>query len=230
MLSPASTGLLPASYSRRRRSRPNVALMDSVNSTAGYREVLDVEIPPGAHHQHQLGSASPRRSPTHKKKLYSFHGSDSENDENDEGRINNTRKNRPCPYEEGYEDVLPKPPPLSDFLVNDRNYQSYLIEGRNRGALAYRGLRGRGVLESNGRSWYSEPAFLAKFCAGWSFVGMSFLVSRRVFKIFYMQKKRLVNVTSTVWNTDIRCLDDGVTTTLHQRHVAQSKNIRRRHV
>lgn len=53
----------------------------------------------------------------------------------------------------------------------------YLIGGK-RGA-AFRGLRGNGVLvsEESSRSWYSEPVFLAKLCAGASFVGMVFLVS-----------------------------------------------------
>jgi hypothetical protein len=143
--------------------------MTSSNST--YQEIMDVEILPG-HPSHH--NPSPRRGSS--KIMYSNAGSDSENDENDEHRINHSRINsRPCPYEEGYEDVLPKPPPLSDFLVNDRNYQSYLMGGRR--GNAYRGLRGRGVLEVNGKSWYSEPAFLAKLCAGWSFVGMVFLVS-----------------------------------------------------
>jgi hypothetical protein len=170
MQSPASTGLLPASYSRRRRNR-NESPMEKNSS---YQEIMDVEIPPG--HQH---GASPRvRSPIHKKPIYKATSSDSENDENDEHRINHTRMNRACPYEEGYEDVLPKPPPLSDFLVNDRNYQSYLVGGRSR--YAYRGLKGKGVLESNGTSWYTERAFLVKLCAGWSFVGMVFLVSNAV--------------------------------------------------
>lgn len=161
--SPASTGLLPASYSRRRRARPNDASDPSSSANSTYQEVMDVEIPIGA------------LSPSHAtKKKYSF--DDTENDENDVS-IHNRNYNRPCPYEEGYEDVLPKPPPLSDFLVNDRNYQSYLIGGRKNGAAAYRGLRGRGMLESGGRSWYSEPAFLARVCAGCSFVGMVFLVS-----------------------------------------------------
>ena len=129
---------------------------------------MDVEIPPGHH-----GSPHQRISP---QKLYKNDKSSfDENDENDEHCINQTRSVRPCPYEEGYEDVLPKPPPLSDFLVNDRNYQSYLLGGR-RGHI-YRGLRGKGVLEINGKSWYNEPAFLGKLCAGWSFVAMVFLVS-----------------------------------------------------
>ena len=132
---------------------------------------MDVEIPPGQNH----GGV---RSPLHKKPIFKATSSDSENDENDEHRINHTRMNRPCSYEEGYEDVLPKPPPLSDFLVNDRNYQSYLVGGRR--GHAYRGLRGKGVLEVGGKSWYNEPAFLARLCAGWSFVGMVFLVSIRL--------------------------------------------------
>ena len=167
MQSPASTGILPASYSRRRRNR-NESPMQTHNST--YQEVMDVEIPPGSSSYNHV--FSPGRSPMHKHVLYKS-GSDSENDENDEHRINHMQ--RPCPYEEGYEDVLPKPPPLSDFLVNDRNYQSYLMGGRR--GHAYKGLRGRGVLEINGKSWYSEPEFLAKLCAGCSFVGMVFLVS-----------------------------------------------------
>ncbi|KAL3784614.1 hypothetical protein HJC23_007070 [Cyclotella cryptica] len=184
MQSPASTGLLPASYSRRRRNRPNESTTES--TTNGYREVSDVEIPHSHHHHSTTGVV---RSPSHKKQMYTAttvvaekdDGSDSsENDENDDRRINHRRSrlhHRPCPYEEGYEDVLPKPPPLSDFLVNDRNYSSYLIGGRGRGgASAYRGLRGKGVLESKERSWYGEPVFLAKFCAGWSLVGMVFLI------------------------------------------------------
>ena len=112
MQSPASTGLLPATYSRRRRNR-NETPPTGTNST--YQEVMDVEIPPGHH-----GSPHQRISP---QKLYKNDKSSfDENDENDEHCINQTRSVRPCPYEEGYEDVLPKPPPLSDFLVNDRNY------------------------------------------------------------------------------------------------------------
>eukprot|EP00956_Cyclotella_meneghiniana_P003551 scaffold4380_cov53-Cyclotella_meneghiniana.AAC.4 len=162
MESPASTGLLPASYSRRRRNPRDAS--SSRNST--YQEVMDVEIPP----ERITHPTTRQPSPTHKRPLYKK--DDDENDENDEHRINNQR---PCPYDEGYEDVLPKPPPLSDFLVNDRNYQSYLLGGRK--GHAYRGLRGKGVLATGGKSWYSEPVFLAKICAGWAFVGMMFLVS-----------------------------------------------------
>ncbi|EED93375.1 predicted protein [Thalassiosira pseudonana CCMP1335] len=160
MQSPASTGLLPATYSRRRRTRPNESLT--------YREIGEAEI------TSVNAASSPRRSTSYSKKHY-----ESDNDdENDDHNLLNNRNanNRMCPYEEGYEDVLPKPPTLTDFLVNDRNYQMYLIGGK-RGA-AFRGLRGNGVLvsEESSRSWYSEPVFLAKLCAGASFVGMVFLI------------------------------------------------------
>ena len=93
-----------------------------------------------------------------------------------------------CAYERGYEDVLDKPPKLSDFLINDHCYQRHLLEGKRS---VYRGIRGggegtrihnSGVSSSvtNGTSSSSSSsssgAFLAKLCAGYSFVAMLFLI------------------------------------------------------
>ncbi len=105
-------------------------------------------------------------------------------DDDDEGRG--------CAYECGYEDVLDKPPKLSDFLINDHCYQRHLLEGK-RGV--YRGIRGGGArmnktgassvasssssssaAKHHGTTSSSGGIFLAKLCAGYSFVGMIFLI------------------------------------------------------
>lgn len=91
----------------------------------------------------------------------------------------------------------------------------YLIGGK-RGA-AFRGLRGNGVLvsEESSRSWYSEPVFLAKLCAGASFVGMVFLVSCyfMLWAALLFRRRRdgmdakrgMSNVNNRLTNTSSRC-------------------------
>lgn len=204
MQSPASSGLLPASYSRRRRNRPNESLGVNGSTTVdnSYNYAVsdtynsyyhNVDQPPPATYEdtggnindasntsHHLGLTS-RRSPS-RQRLYALatytdidnnKSSDDDTSENDENNINYRHNNRTNDaYEQGYEDVLDKPLKLSDFLINDRCYQRYLSEGK-RGS--YRGI-GPGKNSSNSSSSIMDPTFLAKVCAGASFVGMLFLI------------------------------------------------------
>ena len=191
MQSPASSGLLPASYSRRRRNRPNESLANgstTVDNSNNYAvsDTYDsyyhnIDQPPPATYE-DTGGITSRRS-TSRQRLYALanytnidnsnKSSDDDTSENDENNINYRHNNRTNDaYEQGYEDVLDKPLKLSDFLINDRCYQRYLSEGK-RGS--YRGI-GPGKNSSNSSSGIMDPTFLAKVCAGASFVGMLFLI------------------------------------------------------
>jgi len=119
---------------------------------------------------------SPRRSLSGRKPLYTLasyddgkSSDDSENDENDKRRVNV----RMDAYEQGYEDVLDKPLKLSDFLINDRCYQRNLLEGKR---ASYRGIGGKNAKFGSSDKGFMDPSFLAKVCAGSSFVGMLFLI------------------------------------------------------
>jgi hypothetical protein len=111
-----------------------------------------------------------------------------ENDENDH-RINSNNSNRmssmesSCAYyDRGYEDVLDKPPALSDFLINDHCYQRHLLEGKRSVYMGIRGGGSGGIKRNNTGSSVkngtssSSGTFLAKLCAGYSFVAMLFLI------------------------------------------------------
>ena len=182
--SPASTGLLPASYSRRRRTRPNEQVQDDPTTTISATITTTYEDDyedPESNMGVISGNVSPRRSHSFVAKnpvftLETSTSSGDENDENDERRSYNRQHNHhPNDQSDDKEDVLPKPPTLSDFLVNDACYQRYLMEGKR---LKYRGIRGlSGGLADGEKGWYGDPAFLSKLCAGASFVGMTFLVS-----------------------------------------------------
>ncbi|KAL9180239.1 hypothetical protein ACHAXT_008209 [Thalassiosira profunda] len=174
MQSPASSGLLPASYSRRRRTRPNETPSDGSTSQGVGVVASYYHDAPGV--SDNLG-LSPRRSPNGgRRPLYTLSSrgddrssDDSENDENDRRRGNRP----PDAYERGYEDVLDKPLPLSDFLINDQCYERYQLEGKR---ASYRGyLGGKNATISNDKG-FMDPAFLARVCAGCSFVGMLFLI------------------------------------------------------
>ncbi len=112
-----------------------------------------------------------------------------ENDENDQSRGFNRQRSRNTTHSSSHDDVekedekdtMPKPPTLADFLVNDRCYQRYLMEGKR---MKYRGIKGSGSsgLGEGGKGWLNDSALIAKACAGASFVGMIFLVSR----LFYL--------------------------------------------
>lgn len=102
--------------------------------------------------------------------------SDDENDENDQRRNNRldvSSNSDYDSYDDGYEDVLDKPPKLSDFVINDSCYQRYLQEGK-RGK--YKGLRGMNSMDANASKGIMDPTFLAKVCAFSSCVGMLFLI------------------------------------------------------
>lgn len=174
--SPASTGLLPASYSRRRRNNRNgeglseggASYREDESSASTYDNIP--EVGSLGHRQRRGGSPSKPRLQT----IPSSSGDgdipeyDSENDEND-GHRGNEMLN---PY--STEDVMPKPPKLSDFLVDDSSYRRFLVEG-GRGA-KFRGLRARGNYLTDEPSWFLDPSFLSKLCAGLSFVAMLFLI------------------------------------------------------
>jgi len=180
MQSPSSTGLLPASYSRRRRVRTNEA-----QSNAMYEEI------PSAPTMNNGGTnGSPqRRTIQNFTSIYSNDlsssltannkegkSSDDENDENDQRRNNRldvSSNSDYDSYDDGYEDVLDKPPKLSDFVINDSCYQRYLLEGK-RGK--YKGLRGMNSIDANASKGIMDPTFLAKVCAFSSCVGMIFLI------------------------------------------------------
>lgn len=199
MQSPSSSGLLPASYSRRRRNRPN----DSSNSNnAMYEEIPSAPSTPSNYTpQHydisNNGGVGGGRTIQNFTSIYSTDlsiplstsnnninnkggkNSDDENDENDQ-RNNNNNNNRLDlssnsdydSYDDGYEDVLDKPPKLSDFVINDSCYQRYLLEGK-RGK--YKGLKGSATIDGNNKG-IMDPTFLAKVCAISSFIGMLFLI------------------------------------------------------
>lgn len=202
MQSPASSGLLPASYSRRRRNRPNESLANNEGSSTntcigvvvGGGTASSYYPPPTSYgdsnnssggSDNYVGRNSPRRSlsSSSRKPLYtltshndnkSSDDDDSENEENDGRRSNAANDNsRLDAYEEGYEDVLDKPLKLSDFLINDRCYQRHLLEGKRR---TYRGIGGKNSSVSTDNKGFMDPSFLAKVCAGTSFVGMLFLI------------------------------------------------------
>jgi len=180
MQSPASSGLLPASYSRRRRNRPNESLVEvshnnGVSSASYYNRGVEAPTYGDGGGSDGVGR-SPRRSLSGRTPLYTLasyddnkSSDDSENDENDGSRSNA----RGDAYEEGYEDVLDKPLKLSDFLINDRCYQRHLLEGKRR---SYRGIGGRNAPIGSSDMGFMDPSFLAKVSAGASFVGMLFLI------------------------------------------------------
>jgi len=180
MQSPASSGLLPASYSRRRR-RSNEPLAEPGTSNGGSasyynRGSIDLPTYGDSGGSDNTTGLSPRRSPSSRKPLYTLvsydenkSSDDAENDENDRHHGNV----RIDAYEEGYEDVLEKPLKLSDFLINDRCYQRNLLEGK-RGS--YRGIGSKNRRSGSSDKGFMDPSFLAKVCAGASFVGMLFLI------------------------------------------------------
>ena len=107
-------------------------------------------------------------------------GNNSENDENNNRQQYNNNRiiDDSHYYDDGYEDVLDKPLKLSDFLINDKCYQRYLSEGKRS---SYRGITNGKITQSSSSSsssdkGFMDPIFLAKVCAGASFVGMIFLI------------------------------------------------------
>ncbi|KAL7543696.1 hypothetical protein ACHAXR_012977 [Thalassiosira sp. AJA248-18] len=190
--SPASSGLLPASYSRRRHGRSGAnsgAAADGGSSyypdggggTSSYHDpAATTTYGDGDNVDHTISPRS--RSRKNRKPLYTLacmdnNGklSDDSEEENDRHRSNaNASSSRTDAYEQGYEDVLDKPLKLSDFLINDRCYQKYKMEGKRR---SYRGIGGRNsTISSDNNKGFMDPQFLAKVCAGASFVGMLFLI------------------------------------------------------
>jgi len=197
--SPSSSGLLPATYSRRRRGRPNETLVgiagenysganitqqqpsstyNSYYSTNNdtYEDVGSVSS--GNNDNNNFGLRT-RGSPTRQtyteidaqQQRYNDYDSEDENDENNYNRNNNHNNDV---YEQGYEDVLDKPLKLSDFLINDRCYHRYLLEGKRS---SYRGII-NGVKPStdDGNKGFMDPIFLAKVSTICSFIGMLFLL------------------------------------------------------
>ena len=185
MQSPASSGLLPASYSRRRRNRPNEPLADGSSNVGG--SVGTTTMSSYYHHQdndrpttnsssttYYGDGTSDNISLTHRRNVAHRKPNDSDDDsENDENDRPQRSQNARDAYKEGYEDVLDKPLKLSDFAINDRCYQRYMSEGK-RGA--YRGINGNNNAISSENKGFMDPTFLAKVCAGASFVGMLFLI------------------------------------------------------
>ena len=173
MQSPSSSGLLPASYSRRRRSsRPKGSLVEGTNDGAGASWYRTIEP---AHGDTDHTGSNPRRSLS-TKPLYTLASHDEnksaeslENEENDKRRSNA----RTDVFGEDNEDVLDKPPKLSDFVINDRCYERYLLEGKRD---RFMGINSKKTAPGSSGKGFIGPSFLAKFCAGWSFVGMIFLV------------------------------------------------------
>lgn len=188
MQSPSSTGLLPASYSRRRRVRANESQSNSM-----YEEIPSAPTTPSNYYDlnngSNIGSSQQRRTIQNFTSIYSNDlstsltannkegkSSDDENDENDQRRNNRldlSGNSDYDSYDDGYEDVLDKPPKLSDFVINDSCYQRYLLEGK-RGK--YKGLKGMNSADENASKGIMDPTFLAKVCAFSSFVGMLFLI------------------------------------------------------
>lgn len=189
MQSPSSTGLLPASYSRRRRVRTNESQSNSM-----YEEIPSAPSTPSNYYDlnngSNIGSSQQRRTIQNFTSIYSNDylstslaannkegkSSDDENDENDQRRNNRldlSSNSDYDSYDDGYEDVLDKPPKLSDFVINDSCYQRYLLEGK-RGK--YKGLKGMNAADGNASKGIMDPTFLAKVCAFSSFVGMLFLI------------------------------------------------------
>lgn len=188
MQSPSSTGLLPASYSRRRRVRANESQSNSM-----YEEIPSAPTTPSNYYDlnngSNIGSSQQRRTIQNFTSIYSNDlstsitgnnkegkSSDDENDENDQRRNNRldlSSNSDYDSYDDGYEDVLDKPPKLSDFVINDSCYQRYLLEGK-RGK--YKGLKGMKSADGNASKGIMDPTFLAKVCAFSSFVGMLFLI------------------------------------------------------
>jgi len=187
MQSPSTTGLLPASYSRRRRVRPN----DS-QSNAMYEEIPSAPTTPSNYYDLNSGGSPQRRTIQNFTSIYSTElsipppttnnnregkSSDDENDENDQrqhNRLDLSSNSDYDSYDDGYEDVLDKPPKLSDFVINDSCYQRYLLEGK-RGK--YKGLKkGASAIDGNTNKGIMDPTFLAKVCAVSSCIGMIFLI------------------------------------------------------
>ena len=187
--SPSSTGLLPATYSRRRRGRPN----DS-QSNGMYEEIPSAPTTPTDNYYdlNTSNKGSPqRRTIQNFSSIYSTDfstntitannnnkegkTSDDENDENDQRQNNrlDISTSDYDSYDDGYEDVLDKPPKLSDFVINDSCYQRYLLEGKRS---KYKGLKGVNATDENASKGIMDPTFLAKVCAFSSFVGMIFLI------------------------------------------------------
>ena len=196
--SPSSSGLLPASYSRRRRGRPNESLQAGENynganitqqqHSSTYNSYYstnndtyeDVGSVSSGNNDNNFGLRT-RGSPTRQtytdidsqQHQYNDYDSDDENDENNYNRNNSHYNNNNDVYEQGYEDVLDKPLKLSDFLINDRCYQRYLLEGKRS---SYRGII-NGVKANDGNNkGFMDPIFLAKVSTFCSFIGMLFLL------------------------------------------------------
>jgi len=178
MQSPASSGLLPASYSRRRRNaRPNEPLVEGNNNGSNasyYNRGIDPVFGDSGDSGESDHIGDVRWSLSSGKAPLASHEQhkspdDSENEENNKRRSNALND----AYEEGCEDVLDKPQKLSDFVINDRCYQRYLLEGK-RGA--YTGMRSKNTGPRSSDKGFMDLSFLANLCAVWSFVGMLFLV------------------------------------------------------
>ena len=194
MQSPSSTGLIPASYSRRRRA----GVTDTQSSTM-YEEIPSAPTTPSSNYydlnNNNGGSSPQRRTIQNFTSIYATElsipltaanknnnnnreggkSSDDENDENDQrqnNRLDLSSNSDYDSYDDGYEDVLDKPPKLSDFVINDSCYQRYLIEGK-RGK--YKGLKGMNI-DENASKGIMDPTFLAKVCAFSSCIGMLFLI------------------------------------------------------
>ena len=198
--SPSSSGLLPASYSRRRRNRPNESLVAGENynganitqqqqqHSSTYNSYYstnndtyeDVGSVSSSNNDNNFGLRT-RGSPTRQaytdidaqqNSYYNDYDTDDENDEN--YNRNNNHYNSHDVYEQGYEDVLDKPLKLSDFLINDRCYHRYLLEGKRS---SYRGIiNGVKASTDDGNKGFMDPIFLAKVSTICSFIGMLFLL------------------------------------------------------
>jgi len=197
--SPSSSGLLPASYSRRRRNRPNESLVgiagenyvganinqnqQSSTYNSYYRDSNDTyedvgSVSSGNNDNNNFGLRT-RGSPTRQtyteidaqQNSYDDYDSEDENDEN--YNRNNSHYNNNDVYEQGYEDVLDKPLKLSDFLINDRCYHRYLLEGKRS---SYRGIINGVKASTDDNKGFMDPIFLAKVSTICSFIGMLFLL------------------------------------------------------
>ena len=180
-MSPSSSGLLPATYSRRRRGggRPTETLGAESVANNGYTYVHDTApqhstmmsnpLPTSTSSGNSTSSAR-RIRPFSRRTADAGKLSDDENDENVENQSRRGQHDFDA-YDQGYEDVLDKPLKLSDFLTNDRCYQQYMTEGKRS---SYRGIGGNNrAMKSKG---ILDPEFIAKISAGCSFVGMVFLI------------------------------------------------------
>mmetsp|Transcript_22175 Transcript_22175/g.49344 ORF Transcript_22175/g.49344 Transcript_22175/m.49344 type:complete len:358 (-) Transcript_22175:42-1115(-) len=179
-MSPSSSGLLPATYSRRRRGggRPTETLAVESVANSGYTYVHDTAPQHSTNSNPLPTSTSPGNSTSSARRIRQLSRrtadvgklSDDENDENIDYQ-SRRRQNDFDAYDQGYEDVLDKPLKLSDFLTNDRCYQQYMTEGKRS---SYRGIGGNNkATKSKG---ILDPEVIAKIMAGCSFVGMVFLI------------------------------------------------------